>query len=314
MIEDFFDSIVDWFKELLVGFVESALKSSLNSVDDVVGIVGNQVSQSPETWNSDIFVMMKGISDNVVLPVATMLFTFLVLYDFIQLLVEKNNFKEVDYQQVIFFVGRTAFGLYVLNGTMTIVTGLFRVGAWIAEKTVGYLSAESIASVFPSDLDILTNLDVSDLLLLLLLSGLMNIVTMAIVICIYIVLYGRMIEIYIYIASSTIPMSTMVCREIGETGKNFIKAVFALALQGFMIIVCVAIYYALVLNLAGTLSLTPDIPENVDPTLGWIYTLSDEKIMAAIRNAIIQVIVMGIVLCFTLFKTSTISKSILNAH
>lgn len=310
MIDDVLDSIVDWIKDVCVGFIESAISGALSSVDDAVNIVGGEVSKTPETWNATVFNMMKGISDNVVMPIATMLFAFLVVYDFLQLLMDKNNMHDIDVQTVVFFIARTAIGLYILSGTMTIVTGLFRVGAWLAEESVTYITGQSLDAVFPANLDVLAGLEMWDLLLLVMLCGLMNIVTIAIVICIYIVLYGRMIECYMYITASTIPMTTIVLSRDNEIGKNFVKSIFALALQGFLIIVCVAIYYAMVMSLVGTLDF--EIAIDVPPPIGPLYKM--DTVMPTMRNAIIQVIVMGVVLCFTLFKTSTISKSILSAH
>ena len=109
----------------------------------------------------------------------------------------------------------------------------------------------------------------------------------ALSICIFVITYGRMIEIYLVTSVAPIPMATMTSRESGQMGQNYLRSLFALGFQGFLIIVCVGIYAVLVQNIAV-----------------------ETDIIAAIWGC------MGytVLLCFTLFKTGSLAKSVFNAH
>jgi hypothetical protein len=116
-----------------------------------------------------------------------------------------------------------------------------------------------------------------------LLSMCMNIIT----ICIAIIIYGRVIEIYLTISLAPIPFATFTNKEWGQVGNNYLRGLLALAFQGLLIMVCVGIYAVLV----NTLTVTADIHANI-----WM--------IAAYT----------VLLCFALFKTSSLSKQIFNAH
>ena len=106
-------------------------------------------------------------------------------------------------------------------------------------------------------------------------------------VCIFIIVYGRMIEVYLVTSLSPIPLATMANREWGQMGQNYLRSLFALAFQAFLIIVCVAIYAVLV----QTIAVESDVIAAIWTCVG--YT---------------------VLLCFTLFKTSSLSKAIFNAH
>ena len=128
---------------------------------------------------------------------------------------------------------------------------------------------------------------VGELLGLWLQSFIVGITMWALSICIFIIAYGRMIEIYLVTSVAPIPMSTMVNREWGQMGQNYLKSLFALGFQGFLIMICIAIYAVLVQNM-----------------------IVDTNISTAIWSC------MGytVLLCFTLFKTGSLAKSIFSAH
>lgn len=303
MLSDIQDGIKDFFHDFLQEITESAVSSALSSVDNAVMRTGQEVGQTPSSWNQSVFSMIEGLSTNVILPIATSIFTILIVADFIKTLCDKNNFKEIDVHYSIMFVVKSAIGVLMLSKTMTLVMGFFDVGSYIARQAVEYIESQSLAESFLNNLK-LESLDLGDLALIGLLAVIMNLLSMAITVCIYIILYGRMIEIYLHISVAPIPMSTIINQDFGETGKNYLRLIFSLALQGFLIIGCVAIYYALIL--ASTNDAPTFQPEN-------IFT-GQEAYVTYVREYFIKVIALGLVLCFTLFKTATISKSIMNAH
>ena len=109
----------------------------------------------------------------------------------------------------------------------------------------------------------------------------------ALSICIMLVIYGRMIEVYLTTSVGPIPLATMTNRDWSHTGQNYLKSLFALAFQAFLIMVCVGIYSVLVQSIA-----------------------TDGNISGAIWAC------MGytVLLCFALFKTGSLSKSLFGAH
>jgi hypothetical protein len=106
-------------------------------------------------------------------------------------------------------------------------------------------------------------------------------------ILITVILYGRMIEIYLTCSIAPIPFATLTNREWGQIGNNYIRGLLALAFQGFFMMICVAIYALLVQSIIVT--------DNI-------------------HKSILQIAAYTVILCFTLFKTGSLSKSIFNAH
>ena len=109
----------------------------------------------------------------------------------------------------------------------------------------------------------------------------------ALTICIFVIVYGRMIEVYLVTSVAPIPMATMMNKDWGQMGQNYLRSLFALGFQAFLIIVCVGIYAVLVHSIAV-----------------------DADVSAAIWTCIGYTVL----LCFTLFKTGGLAKAIFHAQ
>lgn len=285
------DSIVEWLKEVLVGGIVSNLSGMFDSVNQQVGDIAGQVGATPQAWNGSIYNMIRSLSDNVIIPIAGMILAFVMTIELIQMVSDKNNMHgDVDTWMFFKWIFKTACAVIIVTNTWNIVMGVFDVGQSIVNRAAGVITHDTsidINSVIVNLEARLFEMDIGPLFGLWFQSLFVGICTWALTICIFIITYGRMIEIYLVVSVSPIPMATMVSKEGGNMGQNYLRSLFALAFQAFLIIVCVAIYAVLVRNI----SVNADISSAIWTCMG--YT---------------------VLLCFTLFKTGSMAKSIFSAH
>lgn len=285
------DSIAEWLKEVLVGGIISNLSGMFDSVNSQVGDIAGQVGATPQAWNGTIYNMIRTLSDNVIIPIAGVILAFVMTMELIQMVSDKNNMHgDVDTWMFFKWMFKTACAVIIVTNTWNIVMGVFDVGQSVVNSAAGVISADTsidISSVVVDLEERLMEMDIGPLFGLWFQSLFVGICTWALTICIFIITYGRMIEIYLVTSVAPIPMATMVSKEGGNMGQNYLRSLFALAFQAFLIIVCVAIYAALVQNIA----VDTDISSAIWTCMG--YT---------------------VLLCFTLFKTGSMAKSIFSAH
>ena len=285
------DSLVEWLKEILVGGIVNNLSGMFDSVNSQVGEIAGQVGATPQAWNGAIYNMIRTLSDNVILPIAGVILAFVMTMELIQMISDKNSMHgDVDTWMFFKWIFKTACAVLLVTNTWNIVMGVFDVGQSVVNSAAGVISGDASVDITTVVVDLeerLMEMDLGPLFDLWFQSLFVGICTWALTICIFIITFGRMIEIYLVTSVAPIPMATMASRESGNIGQNYLRSLFALAFQGFLIIVCVAIYAALVQNIAvGT-----DISYAIWTCMG--YT---------------------VLLCFTLFKTGSMAKSIFSAH
>ncbi len=285
------DSIAEWLKEILVSGIIGNLSGMFDSVNQQVGEIAGQVGATPQAWNGTIYNMIRSLSDNVIIPIAGVMLAFVMTLELIQLVSDKNNMHgDVDTWMFFKWIFKTACAILIVTNTWNIVMGVFDVGQGVVNSAAGVIANDTSIDINSVVVDLETRLmemDIGPLLGLWFQSLFVGICTWALTICIFIITYGRMIEIYLVTSVAPIPMATMVSKESGNMGQNYLRSLFALAFQAFLIIVCVAIYAALVQNIA----VDTDISTAIWTCMG--YT---------------------VLLCFTLFKTGSMAKSIFSAH
>ena len=284
------DSITDWLKEVLVSGIVSNLSGMFDSTNEQIGEIAGQVGLTPQAWNSGIFNMIQNLSNNVILPLAGAILAIVMTLELIQLITDRNNLNDVDTWMFFKWVFKSAAAVLIVSNTWTIVMGIFDAAQSVVNGAAGVMIGNTsidISSVVTDLESRLMEMDVGPLLGLWFQSLFVGICTWAITICIFIVIYGRMIEVYLVTSVAPIPMATMANREWGQMGQNYLRTLFALGFQAFLIMVCVAIYSVLVQNI----SLSTDISTAIWTCMG--YT---------------------VLLCFCLFKTSSLARSVFNAH
>ena len=284
------NSITDWLKEVLVSGIVSNLSGMFDSTNEQIGQIAGQVGLTPQAWNSGIFSMIQNLSNNVILPLAGAILAVVMTLELIQLITDRNNLNDVDTWMFFKWVFKSAAAVLIVSNTWTIVMGIFDAAQSVVNGAAGVMIGNTsidISSVVTDLESRLIEMDVGPLLGLWFQSLFVGICTWAITICIFIVIYGRMIEVYLVTSVAPIPMATMANREWGQMGQNYLRTLLALGFQAFLIMVCVAIYSVLVQNI----SVSTDISTAIWTCMG--YT---------------------VLLCFCLFKTSSLARSVFNAH
>lgn len=284
------DKITEWLKEVLVGGITSNLSGMFDATNQKVAEISGEVGLTPQAWNSSIFHMIQNLSETVIIPIAGAILAFVMTLELIQLVTEKNNLNDVDTWMFFKWAFKSACAVLIVTNTWNIVMGVFDAAQSVVARASGVIIGDTsidISSVITDMEARLMEMDIGPLLGLWVQSLFVGITMWALTICIFIVIYGRMIEIYLVTSIAPIPMATMMGKEWGGMGQNYLRSLLALGFQAFLIIVCVAIYAVLVQNIA----VVDDISTAIWTCMG--YT---------------------VLLCFCLFKTSSLAKSLFNAH
>ena len=248
-----FDSIADWFRELLTDGIISNFTGMFNEVNEKVGEIAGQVGQTPQGWNANIFNLVRTLSETVIIPVAGIILTFILTYELIHMIIERNNMVEFEVSAIYKWIFKTFCTVYILTNTFDIVMGVFALAQNVVNSSAVFITGSLDMELALTDLETqLAAMGTGELIGLYLESAILGLAMKAISLCVFIIIYGRMIEIYLTISIAPIPFSTMVNREWGSIGNNYLKSLFALAFQGFLIMVCVAIYAILLQTISAS--------------------------------------------------------------
>ena len=285
------EALTTWLKEMLISGILGNLSGMFDSVNGQVMDITNQVGQTPQGWNASIFNMIQTLSETVILPIAGVILAIVMTLELIQMITDRNNLHDVDTWMFFKWMFKTAAAVLLVTNTWNIVMGVFDMAQGVVAQASGVIGTDAtvdISTVMEDMESRLQEMDLGPLLGLWVQSLFIGITMWALTICIFIVIYGRMIEIYLVTSVAPIPMAAMMNREMGGgMGQNYLRSLFALGFQAFLIVVCVAIYAVLVQNIA-----------------------TEDDIIMAIWSCVGYTVL----LCFTLFKTGSLSKAIFNTH
>ena len=283
------EKFTQWLQEILVGGIMDNLTGLFDNVNTKVSEIAGQVGATPQSWNSGIYTMIRNLSENVILPIAGIILAFIMTLELIQLITEKNNMHDIDTWLFFKWIFKTACAILIISNTWNIVMGIFEAAQSVVNHASGIIVSDTSINLTEQIQDLeaqLMEMNVWQLLGLWLQSFIVGITMWALTICIFIISYGRMIEIYLVTSVAPIPMAAMMGREWGQMGQGYLRSLLALGFQGFLILVCVAIYAVLVQNMI--------VEHNISTA---IWTCMGYTVL----------------LCFTLFKTGSLAKSIFNA-
>ena len=284
------DAITEWLKELLVSGIIGNLSGMFDSVNEKVGDIAAQVGATPQGWNGGIFSMVQNLSNTVILPIAGAVLAFVMTLELVQILMDKNNHHDIESAVFFKWIFKTACAILIVTNTWNIVMGVFDVAQSAVNQASGVIIGDTsidMAAVLPDMEAQLEAMELGPLFGLWFQSMFVGITMWALTICIFIITYGRMIEVYLVTSVAPIPMAAMMGKEFGGMGQNYLKSLFALGFQAFLIMICVGIYAVLVQSIATS----GDISTAIWTCMG--YT---------------------VLLCFTLFKTGSLAKSVFSAH
>ena len=284
------DAINDWIKGILIGAITGNLDTMFGDVNEKVGTIAAEVGQTPQAWNSNIFSMIETLSENVIVPIAGLVITYVLCYELISMVIDKNNLHDVDTFMFFKWFFKAWVAVWIVTHTFDLTMAVFDLGQHIVSGAAGVIGSETnidIADALASLTATLEEMEIPELLLLVMETSLVSLCMKIMSVLITVILYGRMIEIYLACSVAPVPFATMANREWGQIGNNYLKSLIALAFQGFLIMLCVGIYAVLVNDL----------------------TVADN-----LHSAIFSVAAYTVILCFSLFKSGSLAKSLFNTH
>lgn len=288
-MDSILEQITDWLKEMLVSGIMQNLSGMFDSVNQRVGDIATQVGTTPAAFSPGIFGMIRNVSESVIVPIAGMILTFIACYELIQMIIDHNNLA--NFESWIFFkwVFKTFLAVTIITNCFNITMAVFDVSQQVIAGAGGIIAGSTaIDSAAPDSMQATVEaMDLGPMLGLYLQSFIVQTTMWVLGILIFVIVYGRMIEIYLMVSLAPIPFSTFGNREQSQVGQNYLRSLFAIGFQGFLILVCVGIYAVLIQSIA----FSQDIIASLWGVVG--YT---------------------VLLCFTLFKTGGLAKSVLNAH
>ena len=288
-MDSILQQITDWLKEMFVSAIMGNLSGMFDSVNQQVGEIATDVGMTPASFSPGVFSMVQNISESVIIPIAGLILTFIACHELIQMIIDHNNLA--NFETWIFFkwIFKTFVAVMLITNTFNITMAVFDVAQHVVNASAGIISADTAvdASALEAMEDTLMAMELGPLLGLFLQSFIVQVTMSALSILIFVIVYGRMIEIYLMTSLAPIPFATFGNREQSQIGQNYLRSLFALGFQGFLIIICVGIYAVLVQSVA----FSDDIIASIWGVMG--YT---------------------VLLCFTLFKTGTLAKSVFSAH
>ena len=288
-MDSILQQITDWLKEMLVSAIMGNLSGMFESVNNQVGEIATSVGMTPANFSPGVFAMVRNISESVIIPIAGLILTFIACYELIQMIIDHNNLA--NFETWIFFkwVFKTFVAVMLITNTFNITMAVFDVAQQVISRSGGLISGSTSVSdaTLTAMQATLEGMDLGPLLGLYLQTFVVQVTMLALSAIIFVIVYGRMVEIYLMVSLAPIPFATFGNHEQSHTGQNYLRSLFALGFQGFLIMICVGIYAVLIQNL----SFSDNIISSIWGVLG--YT---------------------VLLAFTLFKTGSLAKSVFAAH
>lgn len=288
-MQSILEQITDWLKSMIISGIMGNLSGMFDSVNQQVGQIAGDVGTTPANFSPAVFSMIRNISESVILPIAGMVLTFIACYELIQMLIEHNNLANFETWTFFKWVFKTFLAVTLISNTFNITMAVFDVAQQVISRSGGLISGSTSVSdaTLTAMQATLEGMDLGPLLGLYLQTFVVQVTMLALSAIIFVIVYGRMVEIYLMVSLAPIPFATFGNHEQSHTGQNYLRTLFALGFQGFLIMICVGIYAVLIQNL----SFSDNIISSIWGVLG--YT---------------------VLLAFTLFKTGSLAKSVFAAH
>ena len=285
-----FGQIIDAINGFLISVIEANLSAMFVDINENVGSIAEQVGKTPSQWNNGIFNLIKSLSENVIVPVAGLVVSFVLCYELINLIIDRNNMHDIDTFIFFKYFFKAVVAVIIVSNAFNIIMAVFDMGQYIVSNSAGVIGKNTSVDISSAIADIkkeLETVNTGELFLIVIETSLVSLCMKILSVFITVIVFGRMIEIYLYCSVGAIPLATMTNREWGQMGGNYLRGLLALGFQGFFIMICVGIYAVLVNSFTVTSNL---------------------------HTTIFSVSAYTVTLCFALFKTDSISKSIFNAH
>ena len=288
-METIFQKVTDWIKEILISGIMENMSGLFDSVNDQVGQIAGQVGTSPADFSPGVFALIRNVSESVIIPIAGMILTIIACWELIQIILDHNNLANFETWVFFKWIFKTFVAVMLISNTFSITMAVFDVAQYVVSTSGNLIQGSTAISsdVLAALEESLQEKEIGELFGIFLQSFIVQLTIKALAVTIFVIIYGRMVEIYLMVSLAPIPFATFGNREQSQIGQNYLKSLLALGFQGFLIMICIGIYAVLIQNAASA--------ENV-------------------FGAIWGIVGYTVLLCFTLFKTSSLSKSIFGTH
>lgn len=288
-MQSILEQITDWLKSMIISGIMGNLSGMFDSVNQQVGQIAGDVGTTPANFSPAVFSMIRNISESVILPIAGMVLTFIACYELIQMLIEHNNLANFETWTFFKWVFKTFLAVTLISNTFNITMAVFDVAQQVISRSGGLISGNTSVSdaTLTAMQATLEGMDLGPLLGLYLQTFVVQVTMLALSAIIFVIVYGRMVEIYLMVSLAPIPFATFGNHEQSHTGQNYLRSLFALGFQGFLIMICVGIYAVLIQNLSFS--------DNIISSIWGVMSYT-------------------VLLAFTLFKTGSLAKSVFAAH
>ena len=289
MLDGVIEAIEEWMRKLLTGMIVENMGSMYEDVNAKVGLIAGAVGQTPQGWNASIYSMVRNLSDTVIMPIAGTIIAYVLCYELISMIMEKNSMYDIETWMIFRFVMKAGIAVYLVGHTLDITLAIFEVGQHVVSSASSAIggSTDINPALLTADLESkMEGMEIPELIALVIESSLVGLSMQIVAILILVILYVRMVEIYLYISIAPIPFATLTNREWGQIGTGYLRGLIALAFQGFFIMICVGIYAVLVASIQSS---------------------------ANIHSALFGLAGYTLILCFSLLKTGSLSKAIFHA-
>ena len=284
-----FDKIEEFFRELLLGGIKANLESMFIDINDKVGVIATDVGKTPMGWNGEVYSFIKSINDSVIIPIAGLIITAILCIELINMVMQKNNMHDTDTFEFFKYMIKMWIAVWLVSHAFTFSMAVFDVAQHLVNKAAGVINTSAVVSgdQIVAMVDTIKEKELGELFMILMETTLVRAAMQGIALVIMLIVYSRIFEIYVYSSVSAIPFATMGNKEWGSIGTNYIRGLFALGLQGLILMICLGIYAVLV----KTINVTGDIHMSIFSVLGYALLLG-----------------------LMMMKSGTLAKSILNAH
>ena len=290
MLDDLLEELETWFRSVLMDFINANLLGLFTDVNAKTATIATEVGKTPQAWNQGIFSMVQSLSQNVIVPIAGLIISFVLCYELISMVTERNNMHDIDTWIFFKWIFKSFIAVFLVSNTFNITMAVFDIGQRLVNEAGNLIGNDTEIDALGVIHDLgsqMQDMDIGELMQLSVETMLISMCMKIISVLITVVMYGRMIEIYLYTSIAPVPFATFINREWGQVGNNYLRGLMALGFQGFFIMVIVGIYCVMVQNI---------------------------QISQDIHQALFRIAAITVVLCVALFKTGSISKSVFNAH
>lgn len=288
-MDSIIQQITDWLKEVLVSGTMNNLTNTFSSVNEQVGQIAAEVGKTPGSYMPSVFSLVRNLSESVIMPIAGILLTFIACCELIQMIISYNNLASFETWFIWKWIFKTFVAVELITHTFDITMAVFDVAQSVISRAGGIIQGSTAvdASAVASMQTAIEAMDLGSLLAVFLQSFIVQFLMYLMAVIIFVIINGRMVEIYLTVSLAPIPFATFGNKEQSMMGQNYLRGLFALGFQGFLIMVCVGIYAVLI----QSVSFSSDIIASLWKVMGF-----------------------SVLLAFTLFKTGAVAKSILHAH